>query len=208
MSQKFVVNAEVRDALGKGASRRLRRESKFPGVVYGAGKDPVSITVLQKQLNRLLEEESFYSSVLELEIGSEKEQVVLRDLQRHPSKAILLHVDFQRIVEGEELRVVIPLHFINEEECVGAKTGGGMISHAQVEVEVSCLPANIPEFVEVDVIELGAGQALHLSELVLPEGVTIPALALGAEHDDVVVSVLVRSGASDTEEEESAEGGE
>jgi large subunit ribosomal protein L25 len=209
MSTDFVINAEKREDQGKGASRRLRRDGLVPGIVYGGGKEPVAINVRQNELAKSLEQEAFYSQILTLNLGKETEQVVLRDLQRHPAKPMVLHLDLQRINANETLHAHIPLHFINEEACVGVKQGGGSISHVIIEVEVSCLPKDLPEFIEVDVLDLNLGDTLHLSDLKLPEGVELVELA--HEHDNAVVTVHKLRAASEVEEEAAPaaeEGGE
>jgi large subunit ribosomal protein L25 len=209
MSTDFVINAEKREDQGKGASRRLRRDGLVPGIVYGGGKEPVAINVRQNELAKSLEQEAFYSQILTLNLGKETEQVVLRDLQRHPAKPIVLHLDLQRINANETLHAHIPLHFINEEACVGVKQGGGSISHVIIEVEVSCLPKDLPEFIEVDVLDLNLGDTLHLSDLKLPEGVELVELA--HDHDNAVVTVHKLRAASEVEEEAAPaaeEGGE
>jgi large subunit ribosomal protein L25 len=204
MSTDYVINAEKREDQGKGASRRLRRDGLVPGIVYGAGKEPAPITLKHNELIKSLEQEAFYSQVLTLKVGTDSEQVVLRDLQRHPAKPLILHVDLQRVSANETLHAHIPLHFINEESCVGVKTEGGNLSHVQIEVEVACLPKNLPEFIEVDVAELHLGDTLHLSDIKLPEGVEIIELAHG--HDNAVVTVHKTRGGAGAEE--GAEGAE
>jgi large subunit ribosomal protein L25 len=210
MSTEYIINAEQREDQGKGASRRLRRDGLVPGIVYGAGKEPVAITVRQNELVKSLEQEAFYSQVLTLKLGKDSEQVVLRDLQRHPAKPTLLHLDLQRINANEKLHAHIPLHFINEETCVGVKQGGGNISHVVIEVEVTCLPKDLPEYIEVDVADLNLGDALHLSDLKLPANVELVELA--HEHDNAVVTVHKARAAVEVEEEVAApaaeEGGE
>jgi large subunit ribosomal protein L25 len=209
MSTEYIINAEQREDQGKGASRRLRRDGLVPGIVYGAGKEPVAITVKHNELIKSLEQEAFYSQVLTLNLGKDSEQVVLRDLQRHPAKPLLLHLDLQRINANEKLHAHIPLHFLNEEACVGVKQGGGSISHVIIEVEVSCLPKDLPEIFEVDVADLNLGETLHLSDLKLPEGVELVELAHG--HDNAVVTVHKLRAVAEVEEEEAPaaeEGGE
>jgi len=196
MSESFVVDAEVRDDMGKGASRRLRRDGKMPGVLYGAGKDAVSITVDHNELSKHLEHEAFFSHILTVNLAGKAEKAVLKDLQRHPSKPVLLHVDFQRVSESEKLRMQVPLHFLNEEECPGVKAGG-LATHNITEVEVSCLPKDLPEFIEVDLAGLDMDQSIHLSNLSLPAGVELVQLAHGAEHDLPVVSIHLTRGARD-----------
>ncbi|MEZ5590152.1 MAG: 50S ribosomal protein L25/general stress protein Ctc [Gammaproteobacteria bacterium] len=205
MSVEFVVTAQPRTDAGKGASRRLRRQGLVPAILYGGHKEPANLTIEQNQIIKQLDNEAFYSHILTLDIGGRKERAVLRDMQRHPYKPLVQHMDFQRVTEDETIRVQIPLHFVNEEACKGVKDQGGAISHLLTEVEIECLPKDLPEFIEVDVLELEMGQTLHLSELKLPEGVTLTALAHG-EHDTGVVNVHhVTRVADDTEAADEAE---
>lgn len=195
MTEQIVVRAELRDALGKGASRRLRRlHGKTPGILYGGSKAPVALAIGYDDLAKAMAEEAFFSQILELEVGGKTQACVLREVQRHPATDRVQHVDFLRIQADLAVHLHVPLHFVNEEQCVGVKVGGGLLSRNLIEVEVSCLPQNLPEFIEVDVGELEAGQSLHLSDLVLPKDVAIVALGLGADHDIPVVSVTTRRG--------------
>ncbi|MBL4762862.1 MAG: 50S ribosomal protein L25/general stress protein Ctc [Gammaproteobacteria bacterium] len=189
MSDLFELNAEIRTDMGKGASRRLRRTNLVPAIVYGVGKEPTAITLKANELTKKLESEAFYSQVLSLQIGKKKENVILRDLQRHPFKAVILHADFLRIDDKKAIQVHLPLHIINDEIAHGVKMEGGVINRVLMEVEISCLPKDLPEFIEVDVAELKLGESIHLTELVIPEGVEIVALAHGADHDTAVVSI-------------------
>ena len=204
----FEIAAESRADQGKGASRRLRREGRVPAILYGAGKDPELLSLVHSRVLRHLEHEAFYSHLITLEIGGRQEKVVLRDLQRHPAKPIIMHMDFQRVDASRKLHMHIPLHFINEDTCVGVKTGGGNISHQMVEVEITCLPQHLPEYIEVDMAEMEIGAVIHLSDLKLPEGVELTALSHGdvAEHDSPVVTVHKARGEESLEETE--EGGE
>ncbi len=187
--EQFEVNAQARQDQGKGASRRLRRAGQVPAIVYGAGKEATPVTVRHSEMLRHLEHESFYSHILTLNLDGKTEQVVLKDLQRHPAKPIIMHADFMRVSETEKLTMHVPLHFLNETACVGVKQGGGVVSHQMVELEIRCLPKDLPEFIEVDLLNLQLGQMIHLSELQLPAGVEIPALAHGTEHDLPVVTI-------------------
>ncbi len=205
MSNSFEFKAELRDDTGKGASRRLRRAGLVPGIIYGTHKEPVMITLLHNELIHNLEQEAFYSHILGIELGGKKEKVVLKDLQRHPSKPFILHVDFLRIDEKEAIRVNVPLHFMNEDIAPGVKAGG-RISHMLTEVEVSCLPKNLPEFIEIDLAAVEVGEAIHLSEINLPEGVVIPALAQTPSRDLAVVSI--HAPRADSDESAEAEGDE
>ena len=205
MSDQFEVAVSARSDIGKGASRRLRRlENLVPGVVYGGHKDPVSVSVVSKDIEKSLENEAFYSHVLTLNFGDHTESAVLKDLQRHPATNKVVHLDFLRVVAGEAIKVQVPLHFTNEDTCIGVKIGGGMVQHQMNEIEVSCLPKNIPEFIEVDMANVEVGTIVHLSDLTLPKGVTSVALSLGADHDLAVASVTPPKGgataADDAEE--------
>ncbi|ARS50371.1 MULTISPECIES: 50S ribosomal protein L25/general stress protein Ctc [Pseudomonadaceae] len=182
----FALNAEVRSDLGKGASRRLRRNvSMVPAVIYGGDKAPQSISLLAKDLAKLLENEAAFSHVLAVNVAGATENVVIKALQRHPAKGFVLHADFQRVVAGQKLTAHVPLHFINEATAVGVKQQGGEISHTINEVEVSCLPKDLPEFIEVDMAAVEVGQTVHMSDLKLPKGVELVALAHG---NDLAVS--------------------
>ncbi|BAU76503.1 50S ribosomal protein L25/general stress protein Ctc [Metapseudomonas furukawaii] len=176
----FALNASVRSDLGKGASRRLRRnEAQVPAVVYGGDKAPQSISLLAKELAKLLENEAAFSHVIALDVAGATETVLIKALQRHPSKGFVVHADFQRVVAGQKLTAHVPLHFINEATSVGVKQGGGEVSHTIAEVEVSCLPKDLPEFIEVDLAAVEVGQIVHLSDLKVPAGVELVALAHG-----------------------------
>ncbi len=201
MSTQYTLHAEPRAEQGKGASRRLRREGKLPAIVYGGGKEPMAITLMHNEVSRHLQDEAFYSQILTLELDGKSESVVLRDLQRHPSRPLILHMDLQRIVEGEEIRVSVPLHFVNQDICVGVKAHGGSISHVMNEVEVQCLPKNLPEYIEVDLANVDIGESVHLSDVKLPEGVVFLELALGEEHDHVIAAVHAPSGGGSADEE-------
>lgn len=185
----FEIVASAREVQGKGASRRLRRTGFIPGILYGAGKDPVNIQLEHHDVVKHTDLEAFYSHILTLSLPTGSERVVLKDMQRHPYKAQVLHMDFLRINESEQLTMRIPLHFINEESCVGVKTGGGVISHVMTELEIVCLPRDLPEFIEIDVASLELGDALHLSDITVPEGVEIAALLQGGDPAQSVVSV-------------------
>ena len=209
MAEQIVVRAEFRQDIGKGASRRLRRlHGKTPGILYGGGREPVPLAIGYDDLTKAMQEETFYSQILQLEVGGKTQACVLREVQRHPATERVQHIDFLRIQENLPVQLHVPLHFINEEQCVGVKIGGGLLSRNLIEVEVSCLPHNLPEYIEVDVGTLEAGQSLHLSDLVLPAEVTVVALGLGADHDIPVVSVTARRGGAQADEDEDEAGGE
>ena len=196
----IVLNAELRTDKGKGASRRLRRANKLPAIVYGAGKDPESLTLEQKDVQYQLQYEAFYTQVLELNVGGKAQEVLLRDLQHHPYRQDILHMDFQRVDAKKEVHVNVPLHFINEDVSVGVKQEGGAISHVVTEVEVVCLPKDIPEYIEVDFTDVHMGQILHLSDLKLPAGVELLALRQGEEHDTAIANIHARKGGAEIEE--------
>jgi large subunit ribosomal protein L25 len=206
MSDQFEVQAELREDMGKGASRRLRRlADKIPAIIYGGGKDPQSLTIVRKDLEKSLESEAFYSHVLQVSVGGEVQKAILKDLQRHPAKNLVMHADFLRVDDKVAIKVHVPIHFLNEEACVGVKMEGGMIQHQATDIEVSCLPGDIPEFIEVDMIEVVTGQIVHLSEVTLPEGVTSVALALGEDHDLAIASVIAPKGNADGDEDAPAD---
>ena len=182
MTAEFTLNAEARSDLGKGASRRLRRlASQVPAVIYGGEKAPQSISLLAKEIAKLLENDSAYSHVIALTVDGAVETVVIKALQRHPAKGHVLHADFVRVVAGQKLTAHVPLHFLNQESSVGVKQQGGEVSHSAADVEVSCLPKDLPEFINVDMANVEVGQILHMSDLVLPAGVELVALAHGKD---------------------------
>lgn len=195
MSTDFVVNAERRTEQGTSASRRLRKTGKLPGILYGGHKDPVAITLDHNEVILQLRNDAFYSHILTVNLDGQAEKAILRDLQRHPFKPTLIHIDLLRVTADEAIRVHVPVHFVNEEICKGVKTGGGMINRQVMEVEVECLPADLPESIEIDLANLDVGEAVHLSELPLPPGVTVAALAHDG-HDASVVSILGARGES------------
>ncbi|MCZ6656021.1 MAG: 50S ribosomal protein L25/general stress protein Ctc [Gammaproteobacteria bacterium] len=206
MSQQIEINAALREDKGKGASRRLRRlTNKVPGIIYGGDTSPQPLTLNADELTKAMQQEAFYSQILSVVVDGTGQQAVVRDLQRHPASDKVLHVDFLRIRADKPIQVHVPLHFINEENCVGVRQGGGNLGHNLIEVEISCLPADLPEFIEVDVENLELGHSLHLSDLVLPQGLTIVALTYGEERDIPVVSVHQPRGAAEEEGELDAE---
>lgn len=191
--------------VGKGASRRLRRRGMVPGIIYGGHDPAIQVMVAQNVLNKKLEEESFYSHIITLDIDGQIVQGLLKDLQRHPFKPMIMHFDFQRITGDDTIHRHVPLHFINEDIAVGVKMGGGTLFHQLKDVEIVCKVSSLPEFIEVDVANLAAGHSLHLSDLVLPEGVVLPGLALGPDHDLLVVSIqTVRAQAEVASSDESS----
>lgn len=195
---KIEIKAEPRSLQGTGASRRLRRESKVPGILYGAGKDAQPIQLDHKELFFKLKTEAFHSSILDMEIGSDKLQVLLRDYQMHPFKLQVLHADFQRVAADRKIHMKIPLHFVNGDIAPGVKVAGGAVQHIANELDITCLPKDLPEFIEVDLKDLHAGHSIHVSGLKLPAGVESVALAKG---DDITVATIVMTRAMSAEEE-------
>ncbi len=206
MSDQFELSAAVREDLGKGASRRLRRlADKVPAIIYGGDKDPQPLTLVRKDLEKALENEAFFSHVLTIHVGNDKQKAILKDLQRHPAKETVTHADFLRIDENRAIKVNVPIHFINEAKCHGVKIQGGIIQHQATDIEVQCLPSDIPEYIEVDMLDVHTGQIIHLSDIALPEGVTSVALALGEDHDLAVASVIAPKGGAEAEGEAAVE---
>lgn len=205
MSEDFIVNAETRTDVGKGASRRLRHAGKVPAIIYGSGKGPVSLTVGHDEFMHHLEHEAFYSHILTVNVDGKKQKAVLKDLQRHPSKARMLHIDFLRVSDKDVIHMSIPVHFLNEEESAGVKEGG-LVSHLMTTIDIACKASDLPEYLQLDVIGVEVGGSLHLSDIVLPKGVEIPALAHGADHDLPVVSIHMPRAVVEEEPTEAAEG--
>lgn len=206
-NEDFILDATARDDSGKGASRRLRREAGLvPAIVYGGRKKPQAITLSAKDLKKHLENEAFYSHIITLNIGDSSEQVILKDLQRHPAKEVAMHADFLRVSKTKKFQTKVPLHFINEASSKGVKVQGGKVQHNMTELEISCLPADLPEFIEVDLAEVEVGTTVHISDLALPKGVESVSLALGEDHDLPVASIVKPKGGD--EEEASEEAGE
>jgi large subunit ribosomal protein L25 len=193
MTQSFTISAQPREQVGKGASRRLRHSGFVPGIVYGGTLAPQMITVPHSDLIKHLENEAFYSTLLTLNIGDQSTQVVLKDLHRHPAKPFILHVDFQRVRQDERLRLTVPIHFENETTCQAVKLGG-KVSHNVTEVDITCLPKDLPEYLSVDMNTLSVGDIVHLSQLHLPAGVEF------ATHLDLETPVvLIHAGYSGTD---------
>jgi large subunit ribosomal protein L25 len=190
MSTDFTIHAKGREDTGKGASRRLRRlAGEVPAIVYGGKKAPAQISLSQKDITKALENEAFYSHIISLEVDGKSEDVIIKDLQRHPAKAHVMHMDFFRVSKTTKLQTRAPLHFINEEECVGVKLGGGLIAHSMTDLEISCLPKDLPEYIEVDMAEVELGATVHISDIKLPKGVESVALSHGEDHDLPVAAV-------------------
>jgi large subunit ribosomal protein L25 len=191
MKEEFNLIAEFRDDQGKGASRRLRREGKVPAILYGAGREPRLLSFEHNKVMHQLQSESFYSSILTIKVGDKTQDVIVKDIQRHPAKPQILHMDFQRIVADQKIRMNVPLHFVGEEIAIGVKIGGGKVAHLMSDVEVSCLPKDLPEYFEVDVSGMDIDDMLYLSDIKVPAGVEIIELAHGKEHDQPIVSIHV-----------------
>lgn len=195
------INAVKRDVKGTGASRRLRRAGNVPGVVYGAGKEAVNLEINHKELFLQFRHEAFHASILNLNLDGKKESVLLRDYQMHPVRNTIQHIDFQRVSATEKIHVKVPFHFLNAETAPGVKLGGGIVAHILTEAEVSCLPKDLPEFVEVDLAGLEIGHSVHLSQIKLPKGVEFVQLAHG--NDAAVAAIAkTRGGMADEAAEE------
>ena len=206
MFSTFALSARNRDMLGKGEVRRMRRlNGEVPAVIYGGKIDPQSISLVHKDVMKALENESFYAHIINLKIDGKSEEVVIKDIQRHPAKATVLHMDFLRINKSTYLNIKIPLHFANENTCVGVRKQGGTISRTMSELEVKCLPKDIPEYIEVDVLNLAIGETLHISSINLPRGVESVVLSQGPEYDLPVAVVNKSKGSSTTTD--ASEGG-
>ena len=199
----FELAAEAREASGRTGSRRLRRSGKVPAVVYGGGQPPSSVTLDHDSLSHQMAHESFYTSILTLKVGKASESVVVKEVQRHPYRQQIMHLDLQRVRADEEITLHVPIHFLNEETAVGVKTQGGVVEHLMSDVEVTCLPKDLPEFIAVDVADVTLDQILHLSDLKLPDGVTIAALEHGS--DNAVFAIHAPRRAEPTPEEAAAE---
>jgi len=187
MSTGFELDVEPRDKLGKGETRRLRRRGKVPAILYGGGQDPRALMLEKDRLYHQMEQEAFYTSILTLKLDSESQAVIVKDVQRHPAKRQVLHLDFQRILEDEKITLNVPIHFIGEDLAIGVREQGGEIAHLVTDVEVSCLPKDLPEYLELDITDMELNQLLHLSDVVVPEDVELTALA--HDQDPAVISI-------------------
>lgn len=206
MAELLTIDVIEREDVGSAKVRRLRRrDDLIPGIVYGGDQPPMYFSMEYRRIAKVLDDEAFFSRVLNLTAGGKSEQVVLRELQRHPATEKVIHMDFLRVSEDRELQVSIPFHFINEENCVGVRLNGGMISTNLTEIEVSCLPRDLPEYIEIDMESLNVGDAVHLSDLELPTGVSIVALSHGDDRDDQIVNVHMPRGLAVEEEEQEEE---
>jgi large subunit ribosomal protein L25 len=198
----FELNAALRKDKGKGASRRLRRNADMiPAILYGAGKDPLPLTLAHKDIHKACQNEAFFSRIITIIADGNSQQAIVKDLQRHPAKDRIMHADFLRIQMDQAITVEVPLHFLNEDSCLGVRQGGGNVSHNMTSIEISCLPGDLPEYIEVDIEELDLGDSIHISGLKLAEGLSIPSLQQGADHDHVVVSVNAPKRAEELDEE-------
>jgi large subunit ribosomal protein L25 len=186
MKTSFELVAEFRETQGKGASRRLRHEGKVPAILYGGHADARALTLSHQKLLIMLDNERFYSTILSLKVGDQTQAAILKDVQRHPFKNAIVHIDFQRVQEDEKIRISIPLHFTGAAVSPGVKSQGGIVSHMRNETEITCLPKDLPEFIEVDISGLSINESIHLSQLKVPEGVTLVDLA----KDDVAVVAI------------------
>ena len=212
---KIEINAKERKSKGTGASRRLRNEGTTPGILYGGVKDAISLEIDSKELFMQFRHEAFHASILTLNLEGKKESVILRDFQMHPVRNNIQHIDFQRINENEKINVKVPFHFVNEDTAPGVKLEGGLVSHIMTEIDISCLPKDLPQYIEVDLGELAMGESIHLSEVTVPEGVELTALT--DENDPAITSISkpkvvveeeVVTEASEEGEEEDTEGAE
>jgi len=206
MQENYEIIAVSRSDQGKGASRRLRREGMVPGIIYGGGKDPEMFATGHNELIQHLDHEAFYSHILTVKVDGKPQKVVLKDLQRHPAKPFVTHMDLLRVAEGDRIKMHVPLHFLNEDTAPGVKAGG-LVSHTMTDVEVICEAKDLPEYIEVDLGGMNVGDIIHLTDLTLPEGVALVALSHGdvEEHDAAVVSIHTARGGAAAEEGE-AEG--
>ena len=193
MGQEFDLIADYREDQGKGASRRLRLEGKVPAIIYGAGRPPRALTFDHSKVVRQLENESFYSSILNIKVGEKSQAAILKDVQRHPSKRQILHLDLQRIVEDKQIKMNVPIHYVGEDVAVGVKEDGGTVTKMVTDVEVTCLPKDLPEYLDVDISQLELNEMLYLTDIKVPDGVEIVALAHVEEEQQAqpIVSIHI-----------------
>ena len=208
MSSNYVLNAQSRDVFGTGASRRQRRDSHIPAVVYGAGKDNETVTLDHDQVMHSLEKEAFHSAIIDLQTDAGSQQVILREVQMHPHRPLVLHMDFQRIKATEKLHMKIPLHFDGADVAPGVKADGGILAHAITELDITCLPKDLPEYIAVDVSELGMNESIHLSGITLPEGVELTVTAYHEGEDPAVATIAAPKVVEEESASEEGEGGE
>ncbi|MCQ8180944.1 50S ribosomal protein L25/general stress protein Ctc [Methylomonas sp. SURF-1] len=198
MANVFEFIAEARTGVGSASAKAVRRQGKVPAVIYGGSVSPQMLVLDHNEIVKHLAHEAVYSHVLDVTVDGKTEKAVLKHIQRHPAKPQILHMDFMRVDESHKLRVHVPLHFVNEAVCVGVKKGG-VVTHAMTDVEVVCMPSALPEFIEVDLAAVDIGSTIHLSDLVLPAGVELPALAQGSEHNHPVAQVVKTRGSEESE---------
>lgn len=202
MTEMYVVEAQPRADVGRGASRRLRHADQLPAIVYGADKDPLSVVLSHNEMMKHLKHESFYSHILTLDVDGKKEKVILKALQRHPVKPRLMHADFLRVKAGDALHMKVPMHFVGEENCPGVKAGG-IVSHLITSLEITCLPKDLPEFIEVDLSKLELDETIHLFDVKLPKGVKLT--HTDEEHNQSIVSVHIQKESQEDLEADAAE---
>lgn len=206
---EFTLNAQARNDLGKGASRRLRRNADLiPAVIYGGNTEPASISLQTREVAKLLLNDAAFSSILELDVDGTKQNVLIKDLQRHPAKGFVLHADFIRVVAGQKLTTLVPVVLLNEEECVGVKLGGGDIFRLATEIEITCLPQDLPESIEVDMLEVDLNETVHLADIKAPKGVEFIALEQDNNIAVATVSPARVEEVSDEEQDQPAEAAE
>jgi large subunit ribosomal protein L25 len=203
---EFRIQVEARDGSGRTPCRRLRNAGKVPAVIYGGGQAPSSVSLDLNSLSHQMEHEAFYTSILTLEVGKDTQPVIVKDVQRHPTRPQVLHLDFQRIVADEEITLNVPLHFTGEDSAAGVKLQGGVVEHLMSDVEVSCLPKDLPAFLEIDVSEVELNQIVHLSDIPLPAGVTLVALEHGSDQPVFTIAPPRREEVEEEIEEELPEG--
>ncbi len=190
MAKEFDLIADYREDQGKGASRRLRHEGKVPAIIYGAGRPPRSITFDHNKVMQQLDNESFYSSILNVKVGEKSQAAILKDVQRHPAKRLIMHIDLQRIVEDQAIKMNVPIHYLGEEDAVGVREGGGTVTKMVNDVEVTCLPKDLPEYLELDISHLELDEMMYITDVKLPEGVEIVGLAQAEdEQAQPIVSI-------------------
>ena len=189
MSEQVNLNAVDRESEGKSTSRKLRREGSVPAVIYGGDQDPIRISILEKDISKASEIPGFATQILNITLDGKEQNVIVKELQRHPATQRVLHADLQRVNPDTKISISVPVRFLGEDTCIGVKMHGGAISRLINDIDITCLASNLPEYLEVDISELDVGDSIFLSSLSLPEGVEIPSLALGEDRDQAVVSV-------------------
>lgn len=198
---EFIINAQKREKKGTSSSRNIRREGMVPAIIYGADTAEETISLNKFEIAKNLDNDAFYSQVLDISLDGKKQQVILRDIQRHPAKREILHMDFQRIKADQKINVTIPIKFVNEDKAPGVKIDGGIVSHLMTELEVVCLPADIPENITVDLIDLPIDKSIHLTELNLPDGVELTLLQHGDDESSDMAVVVIHKAKAVVEEE-------